>query len=478
MFASLRKTGSVTAAILLLFLEVVVATLSSPSAARGDFGSAAFKASEAEHWRAPANCGVASCYILLRLKARQLSYDDVSTILPVTSKGSSFYDIQRACRQLGLGTQLVKLSPSSFDTVRLPAIAHLSGSDNYMGIGHYLVVIGSDAHHIHFIDPSSLPAEPAAVLRGDFFRLWSGYLLIPEDQFHAVLSGLDIAGIVVFSLVSTSLVLISIRVIRIQRFVYTRAKHTVSAILLGSLSVLTLGCSPDSARITTSQASRSSTRFDLTAWKTEHDVGFLPATGEVAVKFPIENTGAISAQLQLGQPSCQCTSANLEKTALAPGEATQLTMHVSGEHNSGPLVASVGMVAVDETWANTFIVRAIAMGVHWPQEELTLAVASEGDASVTIKGTAYIPQPSCPCRFTCSLHESRSNNLLIVDPPQISEARQERSYYCRDVSVRVSIKRYSMPSSNTPQSYKLRISSSVGGRQTVDAVAIRLPSAL
>ena len=53
------------------------------------------------------------------------------------------------------------------------------------------------------------------------------------------------------------------------------------------------------------------------AWKYEAYLGVLAADVEARTKFPIENIGSRSVELEVGMPSCTCEQVDIGKTTLA-----------------------------------------------------------------------------------------------------------------------------------------------------------------
>jgi hypothetical protein len=79
------------------------------------------------------------------------------------------------------------------------------------------------------------------------------------------------------------------------------------------------GCDRSHGTIPRMETPESSSGFNLTLWTNELDLGLLPTDRESTAEFVVENTGSEIARLQLGIPTCTCSSAKLDKPELKPG---------------------------------------------------------------------------------------------------------------------------------------------------------------
>ncbi len=298
------------------------------------------------HWREPMSCGVSACYVLLRLKGHQIKYEDVASLIPLEEQGSNLSDIKRACECFGIETCVLETQPSEFDRLRWPAIVQvISQRDTSRAMAHFVTVVDVDDHFVYLINSSQSPTVVKS-LRGDFFRSFTGYLLLPRDQLPPVSLWVDVLGLVLF--LFFVVIALSWATIALKN---PRSKDPVGcATALCIVLLFHPGCSKSGIDLSQSD-SQPKCGFDLTAWSLDRDLGILPDTGEVTADFPIENTGSLDAELELGAPSCACSSVALDKRKLRPGEAAHLRMGLRRlPEKVGPISASVAVFALNQKW--------------------------------------------------------------------------------------------------------------------------------
>lgn len=68
--------------------------------------------------------------------------------------------------------------------------------------------------------------------------------------------------------------------------------------------------------------------------ETKHDFGVMASHKKGLYKFKISNGGNAPLTLSKGATSCKCTLAELDKTSLAPGESSEITLEWSGKDYS------------------------------------------------------------------------------------------------------------------------------------------------
>ena len=165
----------------------------------------------------PASCGVSCCYALLKLSGLSPSYDDVARLVPVEGTGSNFYTMNHACRQFGLNTEVIAATPAEFDKIRWPAIVHYRpmGAESDT-MGHFVIVVGLDDHWIHILD-AGYANSTLRIPRGDFFRQWSGHLLLPADARKIPGEWITVLGYLLLVALLVFLLVLSRRIVRAWR---------------------------------------------------------------------------------------------------------------------------------------------------------------------------------------------------------------------------------------------------------------------
>jgi hypothetical protein len=91
-----------------------------------------------------------------------------------------------------------------------------------------------------------------------------------------------------------------------------KKRVTVGLVVLGLLLALTTGCSGQTGQI------------ELSA--TEYDWGTIPNTAAVSQMFEVRNTGQGDLEILGVSTSCGCTTAEVDRRQLAPGEIAGLTV--------------------------------------------------------------------------------------------------------------------------------------------------------
>jgi hypothetical protein len=138
-------------------------------------------------WRTDESlCGVNAAYVFLRLHNRQVDYSDLKRRLHrLHSRGDgvTLRDIDCAMQQDGLPTRVVRGDLRSVSEVPLPAVAHvvLDTPTRFAAgeRGHYIVLLRFGTHDVRYIDGTTGRLRTDSIAQ--FFRTWSGYLLIAES---------------------------------------------------------------------------------------------------------------------------------------------------------------------------------------------------------------------------------------------------------------------------------------------------------
>jgi hypothetical protein len=324
----------------------------------------------APHWRDDLSCGRSCCYILLKLMKRDVKYEDLERLIPIQSRGSNLSTMRSACEKLGLPVRTVRIQPKNFDSVRFPLIAHIMNREGGQpDMGHFIVVLAIDDHNVEVIDPS-YGGLRASASRGEFFRASSGYyLMLQQSRFlDFVIPPL----VLMLSVLCCAALMIRVRALR-------RDKKVVPILVLLACAAQTLGCGTSPATqgvdetVRYQSAERSTQSFYLTLWNTTVNAGPIRSGEPGSVgEFLIENTGGIPARLQLGTPSCACTSVQLTRDQLAPGESSTVRMIMKSGGKPGLTSASVEVVAVGQKWAHTLTTYGLVSGLDLPAHAVDL----------------------------------------------------------------------------------------------------------
>lgn len=152
-------------------------------------------------WRRPADCGPVSLYLLMRLRGRNRSIDEVFDAISIDpNSGCTLGTLAEKSAKLGFPTAIKFVNPDELASVPFPFIAHYNGS-LLTGVGHFLVIVGYSPETRKFrtfnTDGEFLTWTDEAKVATDY----SGYVLIPqealEDSSMRVL-GYELIGIGVF----------------------------------------------------------------------------------------------------------------------------------------------------------------------------------------------------------------------------------------------------------------------------------------
>src|SRR5262249_12189210 len=153
----------------------------------------------ADFWRTSRYCGVTSVYVMLRLHGIDLPYESVKDQLPVTSAGSNLEDMRLVLTQHGLRAKAMKMNRQQLlGRCPMPCIAHIEEDAQRQfqtaDRGHFVVLLRADAEKgvVESIDGTT--AEMRGMPIPDFFREWTGYLLVAEQATSRTWTALLFAG--------------------------------------------------------------------------------------------------------------------------------------------------------------------------------------------------------------------------------------------------------------------------------------------
>lgn len=139
----------------------------------------------AESWRTDQRlCGLNAVYVLLKMHECKVSYNELQSELPIAEDGITLRQMHDALRKRGLPARVVRGGFDQLSQVPLPAVAHLVVDRPTQffarGRGHFVTVVSVNLQGVQCVDGTTgrLRTMPPA----EFFREWSGYLLIVEPR--------------------------------------------------------------------------------------------------------------------------------------------------------------------------------------------------------------------------------------------------------------------------------------------------------
>ena len=81
-------------------------------------------------------------------------------------------------------------------------------------MGHFVIVVGIDDHWVHILDPGYADGA-LRIPRGDFFRQWSGHLLLPANARRYQSIGLQFLGYLLLVVLLVILLVLARRIRRV-----------------------------------------------------------------------------------------------------------------------------------------------------------------------------------------------------------------------------------------------------------------------
>ena len=174
-----------------LMLLLMFAGLQSPDGGSGvpDASTRSPYGADSANWRSPRACGRNAAYVLARLHAVDISYEDLVAAVPVGERGSSLLEVVHGLTEVGMAASAVRGSPRELRASSMPIIAHLDSESGLEELGHFVVLTSYDEQndHVAMIDGSTGLNHTMNVDR--FRRMWSGYAIrIDERGWPSVLA--------------------------------------------------------------------------------------------------------------------------------------------------------------------------------------------------------------------------------------------------------------------------------------------------
>jgi hypothetical protein len=431
---------------LLAFALCASARLSAESQAAHGLGA---RPEEVHHWREAQSCGVACGYLLARLLGREISYDDAVKAIPIHSGGTSLEGLKEGLDQLGVEALVVRVKPGDVDALRMPVIVHtLSRQEGSGQVGHFLLVLDISDHFVRYIEPN-YAASIEKVTRNEFVRCWTGYMIIPKHRTTRADWGID----AILSVILGATVVMGFRrdASAILARMRPRLKRSIATVGLALLIAgLSSGCEQNPLSLVPGSAIEGAKRrryrpCQLVIGSTEVDLGILPKEGEATARFWIENQGDDSVRLNLGAPTCRCTTATTEKSLLRPGEATWIRMAMRSRLNAaGPSDAQVYLTAEGQKWAETLRIHGIQWGARFPEYRYLVGGPTPSHTA-TITGSLYLRDAATTCRIAPSLAKTGLEKALEIRDVQIGEPIAFPGYVERKCSFSVALRAAAAP---------------------------------
>jgi ABC-type bacteriocin/lantibiotic exporter with double-glycine peptidase domain len=124
-------------------------------------------------WRISNRCAQNCIYMILKLRGESVPYYDVERKLPIVGEGTTLVAVRDCLRSFGLAAHIVRGGPDALARANVPLIAHWDEEGNR--VGHYVVIIGSDANGVRYLDGTT--ASISWLPMPEFQKKWSGYLV-------------------------------------------------------------------------------------------------------------------------------------------------------------------------------------------------------------------------------------------------------------------------------------------------------------
>jgi len=219
--------------------------------------------------------------------------------------------------------------------------------------------------------------------------------------------------------------------------------------------------------------------FELTALKIEAHLGALMRGESAAAVFPIRNFGTMPAQLELGTPSCSCSSIDLDKPTLPPGETASIRMSVANRGKFGPFKASVTVSAASQPWSELLTVKAFGCGFQILSPTIRVTDAAL-DKPIIIAGRLYTPQSSTGFGVDVEVlgpGSDRRARPLKIALPRLSEQHEIEDGFERDVEITIpSLTTLVGPPKDFHDSLVLNLSVNFDGKKYRDTVLVKRAS--
>lgn len=179
-----------------LLILVVTSVLTLPHAhlfGQDDTGTAANTSSAAvpDSWRVPRYAGVNCAYLLLRLRNRSVTYQDLFDAIRPNERSTSMTGIREACKGFGENLAIYNCRPDQLSGLPMPIIVSLDNPQSSESAFALVLQCSHDPVDLIFagnVSVAQLPVE-------SFRRRWTGYVLVSENQcFSSVIRYFGVAA--------------------------------------------------------------------------------------------------------------------------------------------------------------------------------------------------------------------------------------------------------------------------------------------
>ena len=121
----------------------------------------------------PTDCGPAALATLIRtLGGDPPPIDSIARLAGTGARGTTFADLARSARTLGVRSALGRLDAAAMETLNTPVIAWVDG-------GHFVTVVPDSSGFALVLDPQ---AGPYRIGRSRLARYWGGEALVPSPD--------------------------------------------------------------------------------------------------------------------------------------------------------------------------------------------------------------------------------------------------------------------------------------------------------
>jgi ABC-type bacteriocin/lantibiotic exporter with double-glycine peptidase domain len=148
-------------------------------------------------WQKNNLCGPIALYGLLNMCDKDVDYEGLVQSLSPPEEGSSLLELRDAAASRGLNLMILKGDKHAFNQFSPPFMIHCTRAQ----YNHYYVVNSTDANHVYFWNPDN--GQSFEVTREDFFRMWTGYCLVPRKPSHSVPEVILICSVLVLGVFLT-----------------------------------------------------------------------------------------------------------------------------------------------------------------------------------------------------------------------------------------------------------------------------------
>ncbi|MDP9173834.1 MAG: cysteine peptidase family C39 domain-containing protein [Planctomycetota bacterium] len=121
-------------------------------------------------------CGPNGLYIFLKLNGVATSFSAIEKYIPSNDEGMSINELQHACLDFGLDTEIRRCSVEELgQAFKEPIIAYTTTPNS--STGHYMLILGISRNGVDVMDPTT--GESWMTSLHGLSATWRGYILTP-----------------------------------------------------------------------------------------------------------------------------------------------------------------------------------------------------------------------------------------------------------------------------------------------------------